>query len=118
MDLSCQCGYTLEQQVSLFHSIRLLFSGKPLVAVLNKCDVATLEDAEPQERDAVMAAIEMAGAKWIATSVAADIGVSDLKTLASGMLEEKERAASLTDIGVLLQDGLVVGVQKSGGEAE
>jgi nucleolar GTP-binding protein len=95
MDLSGQCGYSIEQQLSLFRSIRPLFTGKPLVVVLNKCDVCTIDDLEAAEHDAVMGAIEEAKAKWITTSTLTDIGVGDLKTLACEELlahraEEKE----------------------------
>lgn len=95
MDLSEQCGYTINQQLNLFRSIRPLFTGKPLVVVLNKCDVCTLDDLTPEKHDAVLGAIEEAGASWIATSTLTDIGVGDLKTLACDLLlaqraEQKE----------------------------
>lgn len=67
MDISEQCGHSLEEQVNhltnthilssrwyfntfnkfkvaLFDSIRPLFSNKPLVVVINKIDVIRLED--------------------------------------------------------------------------
>jgi nucleolar GTP-binding protein len=98
MDLSGQCGYTIAQQLSLFHSIRPLFTGKPLIVVLNKCDVCTIDDLDKEDHAAVMGAIEEAGAKWITTSTLTDIGVGDLKTLACELLmahraEEKEGTA-------------------------
>ncbi|KAK7448794.1 Nucleolar GTP-binding protein 1 [Stygiomarasmius scandens] len=43
MDLSEQCGYTIEAQVQLYHSIKPLFAGKPTIVVLNKSDITTLE---------------------------------------------------------------------------
>jgi nucleolar GTP-binding protein len=82
MDLSGECGYTVAQQLSLFHSIRPLFTGKPLVVVFNKSDVATLEDVSKEEHDAIMDAIDKSGAKYISTSTLTDVGVGDLKTLA------------------------------------
>lgn len=42
MDISEQCGYTIAQQAALFHSIKPLFSNKPLMIVANKTDVAPL----------------------------------------------------------------------------
>ena len=35
-DPSEQCGYNMEQQVSLFNNIRPLFANKPLIFVFNK----------------------------------------------------------------------------------
>lgn len=43
MDISEQCGYTIAQQAELFHSIKPLFSNKPLMVVANKTDAAPLE---------------------------------------------------------------------------
>lgn len=43
MDISEQCGYTIAQQAALFHSIKPLFSNKPLMVVANKTDVAPLD---------------------------------------------------------------------------
>ncbi|THU77145.1 GTP binding protein 4, partial [Dendrothele bispora CBS 962.96] len=42
MDLSEQCGYTIEAQCQLFHSIKPLFTSKPTLLVLNKSDITTL----------------------------------------------------------------------------
>ena len=42
MDISEQCGYTIAQQAALFHSIKPLFSNKPLMIVANKTDVTPL----------------------------------------------------------------------------
>lgn len=95
MDLSGQCGYSIEQQVSLMRSIAPLFTGKPVVVVLNKSDVCTIEDVSTEEQNVVMQAIEEVGAKWITTSTLTDVGVGDLKTLACDILlahrsEQKE----------------------------
>jgi nucleolar GTP-binding protein len=39
LDISETCGYTIEQQVSLFNNIKPLFQAKPLVIVLTKIDL-------------------------------------------------------------------------------
>ena len=98
MDLSGQCGYSVEQQLSLFRSISPLFAVKPLVVVLNKSDVCTIDDLSAQEHDAILSAIEAANAKWITTSTLTEVGVGDLKTLACDLLleqraEQKESTA-------------------------
>lgn len=48
MDLSEQCGQTIEEQFSLFRNIRPLFANKPLVIVPNKCDIKKIEDCTPE----------------------------------------------------------------------
>ncbi|CAG9580769.1 putative nucleolar GTP-binding protein [Leishmania major strain Friedlin] len=95
MDLSGQCGYSIEQQVSLFKSVGPLFTGKPVVVVFNKCDVCTIDDVSSAEQELIMDAIQEADAKWITTSTLTDVGVGDLKTVACDMLlahrsEQKE----------------------------
>lgn len=39
IDISETCGYSLEKQVALFESIKVLFQQKPLILVLTKIDV-------------------------------------------------------------------------------
>jgi len=39
LDISETCGYTIDQQISLFNSIKPLFKAKPLVIVLTKIDL-------------------------------------------------------------------------------
>ncbi|KAK7202035.1 nucleolar GTP-binding protein [Novymonas esmeraldas] len=95
MDLSGQCGYSIEQQVSLFKSVGPLFTGKPVVVVFNKCDVCTIDDVSTAEQELIMDAIQEAEAKWITTSTLTDVGVGDLKTVACDVLlahrsEQKE----------------------------
>ena len=48
-DLSEQCGYTVEKQVNLFHSIKPLFQSKPVIVVCNKSDVRSISDLSSDE---------------------------------------------------------------------
>jgi nucleolar GTP-binding protein len=50
MDLSEQCGYTIEAQCKLFHSIKPLFANKPVMLVINKIDVCRLEELSAENR--------------------------------------------------------------------
>ena len=50
IDISTQCGFSIEQQVQLFESIRPLFAGKPLIVALNKIDVVRPEDLDDEDR--------------------------------------------------------------------
>eukprot|EP00039_Didymoeca_costata_P026852 m.16821 g.16821 ORF g.16821 m.16821 type:complete len:668 (-) comp5814_c0_seq1:167-2170(-) len=45
MDLSEQCGHTVDEQLKLFESIRPLFANKPHVIVVNKVDIVPIEKA-------------------------------------------------------------------------
>lgn len=48
MDLSEQCGYTVQAQIQLFKSIKPLFSNKLVFLVVNKIDVARPEDLDAE----------------------------------------------------------------------
>ncbi|XP_026316431.1 nucleolar GTP-binding protein 1 [Hyposmocoma kahamanoa] len=50
IDPSEQCGHSIEEQISLFESIKPLFTNKPLIVVLNKMDVVKPEDLHPAKR--------------------------------------------------------------------
>src|ERR1700733_14051218 len=43
IDISDTCGYSIPQQVALFHSIKALFTNKPILLVLNKIDLVRPE---------------------------------------------------------------------------
>jgi nucleolar GTP-binding protein len=50
MDISEQCGQTLEEQVHLFESIKPLFANKPLMVILNKVDILKLEELDESKK--------------------------------------------------------------------
>lgn len=53
VDISEQCGYTIAQQAALFHSIKPLFSNKPILIVCNKIDTRRMEDLSEAERQLI-----------------------------------------------------------------
>merc|ERR1711988_770479 len=82
MDPSEQCTYTLEQQKSLFDSIKPLFANKPLLVVSNKTDVIKREDLS-EEKQAVLASIETEiGKPIVPMSTVTEDGVMGVKTKA------------------------------------
>lgn len=50
MDLSEQCGFSIEDQVKLFHSIKPLFANKTVFVVINKIDVVRPDDLAPERK--------------------------------------------------------------------
>ncbi|KAG2341067.1 P-loop containing nucleoside triphosphate hydrolase protein [Suillus weaverae] len=86
MDLSEQCGYTVEAQCKLFHSIKPLFNGKPTMLVINKIDVTRLEDLIPETRALVQEIIDTEDVQCIQVSCYSDEGVMDLKNKACDAL--------------------------------
>lgn len=102
MDLSEQCGYTVEAQVSLstvhsiylmrpfqcklFHSIKPLFTGKPVMLVINKIDVTRLEDLASENRTLVQEIIDSENVQCIQVSCYSEEGVMELKNKACDAL--------------------------------
>ncbi|KAF9490674.1 P-loop containing nucleoside triphosphate hydrolase protein [Pleurotus eryngii] len=86
MDLSEQCGYSIEAQCKLFHSIKPLFAGKPTLLVINKIDVKRLEDVEPESRALVQEIIDSEGVDVVQVSCYSEEGVMELKNKACDAL--------------------------------
>ncbi|KAH8053304.1 hypothetical protein JL722_9527 [Aureococcus anophagefferens] len=92
VDVSEQCGYTIEQQSSLFHSIRALFADKQLVLVANKTDAKKVEDLDAGRKqllEDMLSAHRTNGpggdemAKMVEMSNVTEQGVADVKNLAT-----------------------------------
>ncbi|OHT09536.1 hypothetical protein TRFO_21590 [Tritrichomonas foetus] len=50
LDISGTSGYTIEQQVSLFHSLNEIFSNRPVTVVLTKCDIIDPDSLNPEDK--------------------------------------------------------------------
>jgi nucleolar GTP-binding protein len=61
VDISEQCGYTIEQQCSLFNGIKPLFANKQLIIVVNKIDVQPWEDLDADKKEIVEALASKSG---------------------------------------------------------
>lgn len=70
LDVSGSCGYSIEQQAALFHSIKPLFANKPLLIVCNKIDLQPLESL-PEEELKILSEMKAEAAKC-ATVLATD----------------------------------------------
>jgi nucleolar GTP-binding protein len=57
VDVSERCGFTLQQQADLFHSVKPLFANKPVMVVANKTDARSLCDLREDELE-VLAGME------------------------------------------------------------
>ncbi|EGO00441.1 hypothetical protein SERLA73DRAFT_168189 [Serpula lacrymans var. lacrymans S7.3] len=86
MDLSEQCGYTVEAQCKLFHSIKPLFGGKPTLLVINKIDVTRLEDLHADNRALVQEIIDAEDVQCVQVSCYSEEGVMDVKNKACDAL--------------------------------
>ncbi|KAK8442067.1 Nucleolar GTP-binding protein 1 [Candidozyma auris] len=82
MDLSEQCGFSIEAQTKLFHSIKPLFANKSVMVVLNKSDIIRQEDL-PEEQQALLKSIaDSPGVDIMNTSCYAEENVMQVRNQA------------------------------------
>ncbi|EJD02560.1 P-loop containing nucleoside triphosphate hydrolase protein [Fomitiporia mediterranea MF3/22] len=86
IDPSEQCGYSVQAQCSLFHSIKPLFGGKPVLLVVNKTDICRLDDLPPESRALVDEIVNSEGVKCVQVSCYSEEGVMDVKNAACDAL--------------------------------
>ncbi|KAH8401296.1 hypothetical protein KR009_004432 [Drosophila setifemur] len=103
MDISEQCGHSLEDQVKLFESIKPLFTNKPLILAINKVDILT-PDELPEERRAIITKLqEDKNIPVMLMSTVQETGVMEVKTeacerLLSYRVDQKMRTKKVDNI--------------------
>ncbi|KAF7245936.1 Nucleolar GTP-binding protein 1 [Varanus komodoensis] len=85
MDISEQCGHSLQEQLELFRNIKPLFANKPLIIVANKCDVKRISELSEEDQK-IFADLEAEGLPVIETSTLTEEGVIQVKTEACDRL--------------------------------
>ena len=86
MDISEQCGYTVEAQCKLFHSIKPLFNNKPVILVINKIDVLRLDELAAETRVFVDEIINLPEVTCVQTSAYTEEGVVNVRDKACDAL--------------------------------
>jgi len=89
VDISEQCGYTIEQQVQLYNSIKPLFANKPILLVANKIDTVKFEDLNEKDRTLLDQAGQESEAPGLLMSTATGQGVNEVKVNACERLLER-----------------------------
>ncbi|XP_075900599.1 GTP-binding protein 4 [Nelusetta ayraudi] len=102
MDVSEQCGHTLQQQLELFNNIRPLFANKPLIIVANKCDVKKISELSEEDQK-VFAQLSAEGISVIETSTLTEEGVTQVKNeacdrLLAARVETKMKGKKVHDV--------------------
>merc|ERR1711957_293504 len=88
VDISENCGYSIEQQMSLFTSIKPLFKNKPLVIVLNKTDLKPYSAVSQDNKTLIENMVKENNTYLIQMSNESGDGVSDVKSSACDILTE------------------------------
>ena len=103
IDLSEECGFSLEQQLDLFDNIKPVFMNKPLLIVANKIDRRTLDEIDPSLRARIDSLVTENKATLIPMSNFSEEGVMDVKKTACDQLlamrvEGKHRSNKVSSI--------------------
>ncbi|KAJ9095276.1 hypothetical protein QFC21_005642 [Naganishia friedmannii] len=100
MDLSEQCGYTIEAQCKLFQSIQPLFRDKPVIVVFNKVDIARYSDLTDENKAFVDEILAQPGIQSVSSSTITEEGVMSVRDAACDALlahrvEQKMRGSRI-----------------------
>ncbi|TVY92711.1 Nucleolar GTP-binding protein [Lachnellula willkommii] len=82
MDLSEQCGYTVQAQMQLFQSIKPLFANKLVFIVINKIDVTRPEDLDEETQAQLQALLKPGDVEMLQLSCTTEEGVQEVKNAA------------------------------------
>ncbi|KAF9881926.1 nucleolar GTP-binding protein 1 [Colletotrichum karsti] len=79
MDLSEQCGYSIQAQINLFQSIKPLFQNKIVFIVVNKIDVVKPEDLDAETQEKLQALLKSGEVEMLQLSCNTQEGVQSVK---------------------------------------
>ena len=102
LDVSEQCGYSIEEQFKLFNNIKALFVNKPLILVANKIDIKRIEDLNP-EKKAIFDEFRESGIPIIEMSNLNEEGVMNVRNeacerLLAHRVEQKIKSSKVNDV--------------------
>ena len=95
MDLSEQCGYSVNAQVQLFHSIKPLFANKLVFVVVNKIDIMRPEDLDEETRVKVQSMLKSGEVEMLQLSCTTIEGVMEVRNAACDTLIAQRNAEKL-----------------------
>ncbi|KAI9096178.1 P-loop containing nucleoside triphosphate hydrolase protein [Phlyctochytrium arcticum] len=103
MDLSEQCGYSIADQVNLFHAIKPLFANKPTMLVINKIDVTRVDSLGPTERALIDDIVSQDDVTMVQMSTFTEEGVMEARNtscdkLLAARVEMKMKGNKVTDV--------------------
>eukprot|EP00980_Cylindrotheca_fusiformis_P022295 scaffold9176_cov129-Cylindrotheca_fusiformis.AAC.19 len=81
-DPSEQCGYTVDQQCSLFRSIKPLFANKQLIVVVNKVDQQPWDTLATAKKEMIEEMVKDANCSLMTMSNISEHGISEVKAAA------------------------------------
>ncbi|MCJ1346592.1 Nucleolar GTP-binding protein 1 [Peltigera leucophlebia] len=82
MDLSEQCGYSVQAQIQLFQSIKPLFANKLVFVVINKIDIMRPEDLDAETKEKLNSILKTGNVEMLQLSCTTAEGVTEVKNAA------------------------------------
>lgn len=82
MDLSEQCGYSVQAQIQLFKSIKPLFANKLVFVVINKIDMMRPEDLDTETKEMLDDILRSGDVELLQLSCTTSEGVTEVKNAA------------------------------------
>lgn len=82
MDLSEQCGYSVQAQIQLFQSIKPLFANKLVFVVINKIDIMRPEDLDLETKEKLDSLLKPGDVELLQLSCTTAEGVTEVKNAA------------------------------------
>ncbi|KAM0792868.1 hypothetical protein ACM66B_002631 [Microbotryomycetes sp. NB124-2] len=103
MDLSEQCGYTVEAQCKLYQSIKPLFANKPTFIVVNKIDVVRPSELDAERKAMLDQLLAEDNVKLLELSCVSEEGVMNVRNTACDALlahrvESKEKTKRVDNV--------------------
>ena len=95
MDLSEQCGYSVQAQIQLFQSIKPLFANKLVFIVINKIDIMRPENLDPETKEMLDTVLKSGGVELLQLSCTTTEGVTEVKNAACERLIAERVAQKL-----------------------
>ncbi|KAG5513666.1 hypothetical protein PMAC_000704 [Pneumocystis sp. 'macacae'] len=97
MDLSEHCGYPIESQVKLFHSLKPLFSNKITMLVINKIDIMHPDDLDEKNKALIQTILDDKNIQMVQTSCLTEDGVMNVRNTCCDKLLESRIELKLKD---------------------
>lgn len=99
MDLSEQCGFSIEDQVKLFHSIKPLFANKSVMIVMNKSDIIKYEELDLAKQESLLSLYSLTDIEIMNTSCVDEDNVMQVRNqacekLLASRIEQKLKGQS------------------------
>jgi len=80
IDISQSCGYTIDQQISLFNNIKPLFVNKPVLLVFSKIDLQKFDELPEEDKQKLLDLRQQEGVESVEMSNKSGDGINQVKT--------------------------------------